>query len=245
MRGTRSSPIRSRRPRRNPATRSTATRARAARDTSPRRATRPPGTRIRAIRAMATRAIRNRTLRPTRSRGTASTATPGRPTRPRVSLVRTRTRATAPLATVRRTTPTAAGAGPTRIRIRRPPRTSRPSRRSRTKQIRPRAGNRGGAGGVSRYQPVRLCPRAAPTAFAEYRSAGSALRLSPRGDLRTGQRDEGPAGLPAGPSFCPDAVTRVRPGAAAAAPARLACPTCRPRRSRDPPARAGWDRPRR
>ncbi len=35
-------------------------------------------------------------------------------------------------------------------------------------------------------QPVRLCPRAAPTAFAEYRLAGAALRLSPRGDLRTG-----------------------------------------------------------
>ena len=56
-----------------------------------------------------------------------------------------------------------------------------------------------------RYVGISRCgcvPRAAPTAFAEYRSAGAALRLSPRGDLRTGQRNEGPAGLPAGPSFC-------------------------------------------
>src|ERR1700684_213566 len=35
-------------------------------------------------------------------------------------------------------------------------------------------------------------PRAASIAFAEYRLAGAALRLSPRGDLRIGQRDEGP-----------------------------------------------------
>jgi hypothetical protein len=39
--------------------------------------------------------------------------------------------------------------------------------------------------------PVRLCPRAAPTAFAEYRSAGAASCLSPRGDLRTGGRNKG------------------------------------------------------
>ena len=171
---------------------------------SPPRATPLMGTR--------TRATRNRIPRPTRIRDTASTATAGRTTRPEATPTRTRTRGTAPSATTGRTTPTAAGAAPTRIRIRRLPRASRPSRRSRTRQIRPRAGNRGGGAGVTRYQPVRLCPRAAPTAFAEYRSAGAALRLSPRGDLRTGQRDEGPAGLPAGPSFCPGAVVPPHAG---------------------------------
>ena len=123
-----------------------------------RESARSPATSSTAIRATATRVIRSRTLRPTRTRGTASTATPGRITRPSLTPLLTRTRDTAPSATAARTTPTAAGAAATRIRIRRRPRASRPSHRSRTKQIRPPAGNRGGAAGVRMYQPVRLCP---------------------------------------------------------------------------------------
>ena len=182
-------------------TKNTDTRLRPAREQRAPVVTPDLGTRTRAtpIPAIRSRATPRPTLRLTRTRGTASMGITGRP---RTTRSPTRTRGTAPSATADRTRPTAAVAGSTRIRTWRPPRASRPSRPSPMKQIRPRAGNRGGAAGVSRYQPVRLCPRAAPIAFAEYRSAGAALRLSPRGDLRTGQRNEGPAGSPVGPSFC-------------------------------------------
>ena len=198
---TRSRLTRSRAPARSRGTRNTVTRVRAARDSRATEVTPDPGyadhlpIRVTQISAIRRRATRRPTPRLTRTRDTASTGTPSRTTRPRATPSPTRTRGTAPSATAGRTRPIAARVDSTRIntriRTRKPPRASRPSRRSPMKQIRPRSGNRGGGAGVTRYQPVWLCPRAAPTAFAEYRSAGAVLRLSPRGDLRTGQRDEG------------------------------------------------------
>src|SRR5690606_23621330 len=40
------------------------------------------------------------------------------------------------------------------------------------------------------------CPRASPIAFAEYRTAGAALCLSPRGDLHTGCTSLGTPAFP-------------------------------------------------
>ena len=154
----RSRPIRNRVPGRSRGTKNTVTRVLPARDRRLPGATRDPGTRTRATRLTETSAIRSRaTRRPvprvTRIRGTPSTGIPGRP---RATPSHIRTRATAPSATAGRSRPTGAVVSSTRTR--RPPRASRPSRPSPTKQIRPRAGNRGGAAGVTRYQPVRLCP---------------------------------------------------------------------------------------
>ena len=199
--------------------------------------------------------------RPTRTRGTANTATAARTTRPRATPAPIRIRGTARSATAGRSSPTTAGRpAPGSPAPRSPPPAGQPqadqypaaSTRTRTGDDRepsghllvplrtdpPRAGNRGGAAGVTRYSRCGCVPG------PHLLPSRNTVRLEPccafrREATSAPVRDEGPAGLPAGPSF-----RWVRPVAAASAPGRLACPTCRPGPPRESSVlrRAGSDR---